>query len=90
MKKILASAVVFLFSGLLIASVNAGSTGPAATPTGEGQAQTTGQEGQKGRIITNKSGTSVAERYKKRVAAKKKAMEMRQRLIKESQDQKVQ
>jgi hypothetical protein len=84
MNKSLALAVTVLFSGLLIASANAGSNDPAAPPTGQGQGQKSGKGGQDAQVAGKKPGYSVAKDYDKRVANKKRAAEQRKKLIQES------
>jgi hypothetical protein len=80
MEKTFALAVALLLSVLFIPSVNAGPNAPAATQTGESQTQKGGKSGQ---ITEKKPGYSVARDYKKRVANKKKAAELRKKTIQE-------
>lgn len=81
MKKSLTLTVAVLFSSLLIATVYAGPNDPVAPQTGEGQVL---KDGKNRQITTKKPGYSVAKDYKKRVANKKRAAELRKKLIQES------
>jgi hypothetical protein len=81
MRNLLASAVAVLFSALLIITVNAGPIVPAAPQSGEGQVQKIGKGRITPQVAEKKPGYSVAKDYKKRVANKKRAAEMRKKMI---------
>jgi hypothetical protein len=83
MRKSLALAVAFLFSALLVASVNAGANDPAALQGGDSQVRKSGKSSKVPRIAEKKAGYSVAKEYDKRVANKKRAAELRKKLIQE-------
>ena len=83
MRKSLALAVALLFSALLAASVNAGANDPAALQSGDSQVGKSGKSRKVPQIAEKKSGYSVAKDYDKRVANRKKAAELRKKLIQE-------
>lgn len=83
MRKVMAWAVAVFLSAFLVATVNAGSSDTPAIQKKEGQTQEPGQVVKGGQTTP---GTSLLERYNKRVEIKKRAAERRNAEIQKSRD----
>jgi hypothetical protein len=78
-----------MLTGLLATTVDAVTKDASHVKAKEGQALKAEQGRKSGQFTRIEAGTSLDARYKKRVAVKKRAAEMRKRLIRESQNQKA-
>jgi hypothetical protein len=84
MNRLLALAAVTLLSGFLISTADAGQIVTPAPGIEQGQVKKSVKGGTTGQVTEKKSVYSVEKEYKKRVEAKKKAMEMRKRMIRQN------
>lgn len=88
MRKLFTFAAI-VFSCFIVSTGYAGSFDTAASNTGNIQAKKAKKSVGDGPVIEEKSAFSVKEQYRKRVDNKKRAMKMRNKLIRESQQQKA-